>query len=295
MQPTVTFFVTTPRSATQWLAAALSEAYPDRVVAAHEPLGFRYSPCTTLRDPAAAARTARLPVVAAHFRRIEAILAGGRSYVEVGFPAFAMAPALRSAFGDRLRLVQMTRDPVRVAASLVTHRWYVDGARDDVHGVVALTPADRGVLMKDYAARWPDMSAFEKGLFLWAEIHAYGLEVEAGAPPGGFARFRAEGLLGPDPCDRRRLAAFLGLPDRAAWLDAHKTRVDRFHNTTTETIDPHLLSRHPEIAALAERLGHAARSADRDALATRYRRTSVQALRRMARRTARRIAAAVIG
>jgi len=293
MQPTVTFFVTTPRSATQWLGAALGDAYPDLVVAEHEPLGFRYRPSATLRDPEAAMAMARTPEIAGHLARIQAIVDSGRSYVEVGFPTFGITPALRRMFGDRLHLVQMTRDPVRVAASLVTHRWYIDGARDDVHGMVALTPSDAGVMMKSYAARWPTMTAFEKGLFLWAEIHAYGLEVEAETPRERFARFRAEDLLAPPSSRRRKLAAFLDLPERAAWTVAPESRIDRFHNTTTETIDPRQLSLHPEIVALARRLGYAADDTDHAALTERYRRTTAQSIRRMARRTAKHVASAL--
>ena len=167
---------------------------------------------------------ARTPEIAGHLARIQAIVDSGRSYVEVGFPTFGITPALRRMFGDRLHLVQMTRDPVRVAASLVTHRWYIDGARDDVHGMVALTPSDAGVMMKSYAARWPTMTAFEKGLFLWAEIHAYGLEVEAETPRERFARFRAEDLLAPPSSRRRKLAAFLDLPERAKSTDGRKAK-----------------------------------------------------------------------
>jgi len=295
MQLVATFFITTARSATQWLAASFNEAYGDLLKAEHEPLDFAYAPCRTLRNPAALDALADEPGIRAHLDHIHATLDGGRSYVEVGFPAFAMAPLLRREFGDALRLVQMTRDPVRVAASLVTHHWYAGDRRPDVRGTVALTPADPGVLMKNYAGRWASMSPFEKGLFYWAEVHAYGLEVEAETPPGRFARFRAEDLLDADPAERRRLGAFLGLPERGAWLAAPARHVDSHRHTTTETIDPRAIAWHPEVVALAERLGYSTQSADAAELANRYRRPAAELYQRVVRRAVKRMVAVFFG
>ena len=120
MTGTVTFFITTARSGTQWLTAALREAYGDALVARHEPLGYRYRPKVTLRDPDALRALVRQPEIAAHFATIRTVSAE-RPYVEVGFPAYALAPALREEFGEALRLVQLTRHPLRVAGSLVSH------------------------------------------------------------------------------------------------------------------------------------------------------------------------------
>lgn len=295
MDPLVVFFITTARSATQWLALSLDEAYGDLLEAQHEPVGFDYAPCRTLRNPAALKALADAPAIRAHFDHIHAVLDGGRSYVEVGFPGFALAPLLRREFGDALRLVQLIRDPARVAASLVTHQWYVEGKRADVQGTVALTPADPGVAMTDYSDRWATMSAFEKGLFYWGEVHGYGLEVEAQAPPGRFARFRAEDLLDADPAERRRLCAFLGLPERDAWLDAPAQHVDRFRHTTTETIAPGAIARHPAIVALAEQFGYATDESDAASLAERYRRPLAPRLRRRATRAVKRLIAAFVG
>lgn len=295
MEPLAVFFITTARSATQWLTASLNEAYSDLVVATHEPVGYAYAPCRTLRNPDALEAMAADPAVRAHLDGVHAILAAGRSYIEVGFPAFALAPLLRREFGDRLRLVQLTRDPVRVAASLVTHHWYVADARRDVQGTVALTPFDPGVSMQDYAGRWEAMTAFEKGLFYWAEVHAYGEEVAAEAGPDRFARFRAEDLLVADPAERRRLTTFLGLPERAAWLAAPAQVVDQHRHTTSKPINPHTLSWHPGIMKLAQRLGYAVDTVDASAVAERYRRPPAQRFRRKALRAVKRLVTIFIG
>lgn len=290
MDPTAAFLVTTARSGTQWLAAALSEVYPDLPDVDHEPVGCAYAPCRTLRDADALAALAAESAIRAHLDRVHTTLGEGRSYVESGFPAFAIAPLAARAFGDRLRHVQLVRDPVRVAALLVTHMWYGQRARADVQGTVAMTPFCPGVRLHGYRARWERMSAFEKGLCYWAEVHLYGLELEAAAPTDRFARFRTEDLVADDPTERRRLCAFLDLPERATWLAAPARQVDGHRHTTTEPIDPRELERHPEIVALAERFGYRA-GTDADtaqALSARYRAGRIAAFALRARRALRR-------
>jgi hypothetical protein len=270
VRPTVTFFITTARSGTQWLAAALREAYGEALVAAHEPLGYRYRPKATLRDPVALRSLAREPEVAAHFAAIHRIR-DERPYVEVGFPTHALAPLLREEFGEALRLVQLTRHPVRVAGSLLSHGWYQRGRRPDIAADVAPEPSDRGVKLPHYATRWADMTSFEKGLYYWFQVHDYGREVGASAPPGQFARFSFERLL-DNPGARAAFAGHLGLDDRPGWREKPMAQlVDRFHRRTAQPIDPARLATHPEIAALAAELGYRLADLDAGELRRRYR------------------------
>ncbi len=284
---TATFFVTTARSGTQWLARQLNRHFDDLLEARHEPVGYLYRPRDTLRDPAALRALRAEPAVAAHFDAIHAIMAE-RAYVEVGFPAYALAPLLREEFGENLRLVQLTRHPVKVAASLVTHGWYCDGGRDDIARAVAPTPADPGVTLKSYAARWPGMTPFEKSLFYWYEVHRYGMEVAETAPPGGFARFRLEDLTG-DPAAKDALRDFLGLPERPDWTAAERRHEDRFQGKTGEEIDPAAILRHPGILALAAELGYAPEDIDAAEFAARYVRSPLERLRAGLGRARRRI------
>lgn len=274
---TATFFVTTARSGTQWLTRALNRHFDDLLEARHEPVGYLYRPRRTLRDPAALERLRAEPAVVAHFDHIHGVLAE-RAYVEVGFPAYALAPLLRAEFGEKLRLVQLVRHPVKVAASLVTHGWYCKGAREDIAQAVAPTPTDPGVTLKAYASRWPAMTPFEKSLFYWYEVHRYGKEVEAASPPGRFARFRLEDLTAA-PEARDALRRFLGLPDRPGWTAAEQRRDDRFRAKTDEVIDPAAITRHPEILALAEELGYAPQDIDAAEFAARYVRSPLERLR----------------
>jgi hypothetical protein len=270
MTRTVTFFITTARSGTQWLTAALREAFGDALVARHEPLGYRYRPKATLRDPDALREMARQPEVAAHFAAIRKVRAE-RPYVEVGFPAYALAPVLREEFGEALRLVQLTRHPVRVAGSLVSHGWYQRGRRADLAADVAPVPSDPGVTLPEYAARWPEMTAFEKALYYWFQVHDYAREVAASAPPGQFARFAFERLL-DDAGTRAAFAAHLGLDDRPGWRERPTARVvDRYPRRTAEAIEPWRVSAHPEIVALAEALGYRLAEVEARELEQRYR------------------------
>jgi len=250
-----TFVITTARSGTQWLCKSLQAIFPDLLVAEHEPIGYACAPKRCLRDPAASAALRAEPVVQQHLNRIHDVLRH-KSYIEVGFPAFAAAPLLAAEFGTRLRLVQLVRHPVRVAASIVTHRWFDPSQRDDIKADIALAPTDPGVrLLQHYCEQWPNMSPFEKALFYWAEVHLYGLEVRDELPAVPFLQLTFEDLLA-DSAARERLAAFLSVPYRPAWNDAPAIRIDEQRRVTMHTINPSEVHKHPEIVALAERFGY---------------------------------------
>jgi hypothetical protein len=104
------------------------------------------------------------------------------------------------------------------------------------------------------------MTAFEKGLFYWAEVHLYGLEVRKELPEVPFLQLTFEDLLAGTPA-QERLAAFLEVPYRAAWRDASAIRIDAIPNDTN-TIDRSPLQDHPEIASLAKDFGYDIGDAD---------------------------------
>ena len=271
MNSYVTFFVTTARSGTQWTGNTLGRLFPDALRAEHEPLGYLYRPSSTLRNAVALRECCADPRIRAHFDGIHRTLDSGKSYVEVGFPAFAMEPALRREFGDRLRIVQLTRNPINVAASLVTHGWYVRNKRSDLQGTVALTPGSTGIILKDYGTRWNRMSAFEKGLFYWYEVHRFGVELEATSRSETFARFQFEQLRA-DPSEFARLLAFLGLPARQLQGGRKGRKVDNFVHRTAEPINPKHAARHPRIMDLARHLGYTPEQDDLREVAQRYQR-----------------------
>ena len=153
---------------------------------------------------------------------------------------------------------------------------------------MAPEPTDPGVTLPGYRARWAEMTAFEKAVYYWFQVHDYGREVEASAPPGQFARFAFERLL-DDAAARTAFSAHLGLDDRPAWREGPTVRiVDRFHNRTAEPIDPRRVAAHPEIVALAEAFGYQIAEVDARELEQRYRKPwplrALAALGRIARR-----------
>jgi hypothetical protein len=202
-----------------------------------------------------------------------------RSYVEVGFPAFAAAPLLRDEFGERLQLVQLVRNPVQVAASIVTHRWYSSGGRSDIKANVALTPSDAGVRLRNYAGRWTAMSEFEKALFYWAEVHLYGLEVQTRLSAVPFFQVSFEDLLGQRDA-RVAFARFLDVPYRRGFDSAPSERRDRFKRRTPVKIEPGRIWELPEVVALARRFGYEIGAVAPQEFQARYRRSRIQSAKR---------------
>ena len=285
---TVTFFITTARSGTQSLYAALHTAYSDLLVAEHEPIRYAYAPKQCLRNPGALAALRIKPVVRQHLDHIHEVLRH-KSYVEVGFPAFAAAPLLAEEFGRRLRLVQLVRHPVRVAASLVTHRWFDPGQRDDIQTNIVPAPTDPGVHFKHYRDRWPHMSPFEKALFYWSEVHLYGLEVRDAHPSVPFLPLTFEDLM-VQTAAHERLAAFLNVPYRPEWSKALARRIDNHRRTTVDTIDLAEVYKHPEIITLAKRFGYDVGDIQERHLMMRYRGSwIIRTLRQLKRALGRRI------
>lgn len=284
--PTVTFFITTARSGTQWVRSTLNRIYGDLVVAEHEPLGYRYNPRRTIRNRTRLRSLLKDPAIRGHFDRIRNIIEH-RHYVEVGFPAFALAPLLREEFGDRLRLVQLTRNPLNVAASTVTHHWFTEGARTDIADAILIKPGEPGAALAHYADRWSSMTGFERGLYYWYQVHAYGREQEKLSPSGRFARFRFEDLINRREA-RQDLTAFIGLPERDGWEESTRVRVDGHHRKTSEEIDPARIDRHLEIVELARELGYSLGSVDPQRLKQRYQTSRYMLMARDFRRGAMR-------
>lgn len=277
---TVTFFITTARSGTQWFHQTLANVYSDLLVLEHEPIRYSYSPRRCLRNPPALAALRTDPIVRRHLDRIHKI-SKERDYIEVGFPAFAAAPLLWEEFQERLRFVHLVRHPVRVAASVVTHRWFDPDPLDraDLKEHVVLTPTDPGVCLGHYAGRWANMTAFEKALFYWTEVHLYGREVQDAFFAVPFLRVNFEDVLAREET-RQQFARFLGVPYRSDWDTFLSRRIDRYHNRIHTTIDLRSIYSMPEVTHLAATMGYDVDSIESGELQQRYRLSLVSRLRR---------------
>jgi hypothetical protein len=261
-------FLNTGRCGTQWLADGLRRLHPE-LDAEHEPLGPLYKPRRYFRryeDPDA---LLEVDEVTEHMARIER---GTRPYAETGWPLFPALPLLARRLGNRLRVVHLTRHPVPSALSHLAHNSYAGSPRDDAYTRWAtLGPEDPRVFGREYAERWAELSAYEKCLFWWTEVHQFALELPGRIPEVPVHRVQAERLLAGERPAVEGLLDFMGLRWHEGWL-AHADRmVDRWHHHTADDVDPLTIHRHPRTLAIAAELGYDLDSLDLAALEARYR------------------------
>lgn len=254
MKTSATFFLTTARSGTQWIHHSLAQLFPDTLVVEHEPVGYAYQPRRCLRNAKMQRKIRAERIVARHIERIHRILET-KSYVEVGFPSYGVMPLLAREFGDRLKIVQYLRHPVRVAASLVTLGFYDRSARPDLDTSISPQPFDPGARLAQFRGRWETMSRFERGLYYWSEVHGYGRELRSACPHTPFHRTRFEDLL-RSSAEQRRLNRFLDVGSSPNWNGLESSRQDRFRTYTTGAIDVGAARRHPEVETLAGEFGY---------------------------------------
>jgi hypothetical protein len=206
-----------------------------------------------------------------HLNDIHKFLSNG-DYIETGWPAFAAIPLFQQEYGPRIRVVQIARNPVYSACSMVTHHYYQPERRDDGftrHAV--LQPTDDGVLHKEYAASWDAMSAYEKCLFHWMEIHAYGLETQAAsAGKVDWFQVRMEDLVNQETGRLAELIDFLGLPRRSEIFKTPQVPVDLWHQKTDVAIQWEQIRKHPAVMEMAASLGYDAEVATTQYITDRY-------------------------
>ena len=260
-------FLSTGRCGTQWLTHCLRE-HDARVAVEHEPIGPLYRPRSYFRcysDPEA---ILAVPEVRAHVERI----AGERHYIETGWPVFAALPLLADRFADRLRVVHLTRHPIPTALSHLAHSSYAGSPRDDAYTRLAtLGPSDPNVFQPEYAARWVELSDYEKCLFWWTEVNQFGLEFPERYGEIPFLRVKSEELLGGDRSALEDLVEFMGLAWDDAWLARTDRVVDKWHHRTDRDVDPFQIHRHTTTMETARHLGYDLDDVDLGALEARYR------------------------
>jgi hypothetical protein len=258
------FVLSTGRCGTQWLAGVLARACADRAEVTHEPLDSDYAPRAMLAagDPAGLAADIAAPIHE-HVAVIEETLAT-KSYIECGHPLWSTLPYLLERFAGRARVVHLVRHPVPTAFSWVTQSVYTPPLSRHVEEKVLLSPFDEGVQFPEYRHRWPSLTPYEKALYYWAEVNAFGLRLEERTEVP-WLRVRFEDLLRGAALPR--LLEFTG-------IDADSTSparaVDDFHFVTTSWSDPRAIGRHPEVVRVAEALGYDPLRFDEEQLRRRY-------------------------
>lgn len=246
-------FLSTGRCGTQWIADTFARVYEDVADVTHEPIDAHYRPRDFLRTYERFDDMLAIDAVKRHLERVEKTIES-RTYIETGWPVYAAIPLYIETFGaDAVGIVRVPRHPVHVAASFVTHGFW-HGRADEfaTHGV--LDPWAPGVAMSEYSARWKGMSAYEKCLYWWAELHLYGTELREHYPTVSFHDIKFEDLFRPGDASLPEMVSFLGLPDRGV-ADAIGQRVDQ-HRRRGGGFDWWEIFDHPKVLAVAESLGY---------------------------------------
>jgi hypothetical protein len=258
------FVFSTGRCGTQWLAAVLAAALGERAEVVHEPLHSDYAPreMLTAADPARLDPELGDPILE-HVAFIEQTLAA-RSYVECGHPLWSTLPYLLRRLPGRTRVVHLVRHPVPTALSWVTHGAYTPPMAPHLSEKVPLSPFDDGVRLAEYTERWPLLTPYEKALFYWAEVNAFGLSLaaSAGVP---WLRVRFEELVRGDAYPR-----LLNFAGAAGAPTPPEDVVDEYRYVTRFWSSPGLIERHPAVLRIAAELGYDPLAFDEAELRRRY-------------------------
>jgi hypothetical protein len=248
------FFLSTGRCATQWFADSLARHYQDLAVVRHEPFQKRYEPRRYFRAYHNGERPPLTRDIQQHLDSICTTLESSH-YIEVGWPCYGVLPFFLSRLHGRVKLIHLYRHPVRVAASLATHRVYSRGQWSDT---VAIAPSDRGVSQSELdGRRWSSMSEFEKCLFWWTEINHFALRLKSDYSSVPWLSLQYEQVFGEHGTDTlSELLRFLSFPHRDAFLQATGTSKDLFVSKTHAALDLRAIEKYPHTLSVMSSLGY---------------------------------------
>ena len=198
--PRVIFFLSTGRCSTQFLARLLDLGQPKALVV-HEGAGPNYKPAQVFRRNEYDRVVAETHQLRDQFKRIEAQLALGKTFIDTGWPAYAWGPYFAQRFGAAFRFAHLVRNPFAIAASMSTHLLLDD--RDDTlskYGVIRAHHPQ--AVFAQFKGQYAAFSRYERGLFHWLEVNTYLLEQHNMAGFLGLYRFE-EMYAGPAPLAKK--------------------------------------------------------------------------------------------
>ena len=163
------------------------------------------------------------PAIAGHLQQWDALLAA-QPVVDFGWTTSCLAPALAITRPQQLRVLVLTTHPVVVAASFANRGHYTL----NVNPAWAISPAHANVRHPQYASRWERMSPYEKGLFRWLEITAYGLEFLERFPAIPSLRLHSDDVFA-DPAKAREIAELFGFAHARFDFDVPRNESMREH------------------------------------------------------------------
>ena len=262
-----TFILSTGRCGTQWLAHFFEVAAGDSFAVTHEPLESLYVPRRMLaaKSPSNLPPEDREPIEE-HLASIENVLKK-TSYIECGHPCWSSIPFLIDHLKQDVRIIHLVRHPVPTAWSWLTHRAYCPPLYPALPEKILLSPFDTGAHFPEYRGRWGTMSPYEKALYYWLEVNAFGLRLSEEAR-AKWLTVSFEELFAR--ATQERLLEFVGAEPGRADLASLGGQVDRLRAYSELAVDPFQIAAHAEILRLAERFGYDPLRFDAQALKHRY-------------------------
>lgn len=209
--------ISTGRSGTAFLAHTLKATYyPDAEVFHEDVEEFQSKPGKYLwhTEKTDLEQMRADPIISAHVRRI-AELSRTRPYVDVGHPALTLIPLLLDEFPGRVRLLHLVRDPVSAAASMAVRGMYhrrFEGLEGPGFNFPP-NPTQTRCAKPEFAARWMNMTPFEKNLWRWGEYHLFALAIHQRRPDAPYMKLLSSQLF-QNSKSLQMIADFYGLPNR---------------------------------------------------------------------------------
>lgn len=274
------FVLSAGRSGTQWLTDYLQRSYDDVITADHEPAlpGFRVRDFHNL--PYDRERVDQIGPVRHHFDYIGRVLSD-RPYIETGWPSSRLVTYAADRFPGRVRVLQLTRNPVQNAMSLAAQGMHGSPqAENDDALSTQLDPLAAGCRWRPTDNEWRAWTPYERCLYQWYELHASAQDLQALVGESNFLHLRSEDLFAGSDDAFDALHDFLDLPRRISGEAAAGRKVDRFQRYAEDIPDWHLILKHDRVVRLAEGMGYNLDVVDDESLKARYGQTWGNYLRR---------------
>lgn len=265
-----TFFISTGRCGTQWFADKLSTHYSDLAVVDHEPFQADYETRFYFNAYHKKEDVKFSDVINEHLESINNITQN-LQYIETGWPAYGMLPFILSRFQGRVKVVHLYRNPLKVAASLTTHRVY---SREKWTEAVSILPSDYGVAQGYLDGdEWNSMSEFEKCLFWSTEINHFALDLKRNFSSVPWLSVKFEDVFSENgTSELRKILEFLSLPEREEFYASREQTTDRFSLKTDETLEVRSLKKYPKAIEQMQLLGYSEDTVGTLGIKSRYKR-----------------------
>jgi hypothetical protein len=254
----VIVFLTTPRCGTQWFFKNLREHYKKEITVLHEPIKYEYNLKLNLGNYDSILKPENNQKLEEHFDFVDNETQN-KIYVEIGWQSIAGVSKFHEKFKDRLKFVHLYRNPINVAASLVTHNWYA-GLDIERSEKAELTPFDPGASLTFYKDRWNHLDYFEKSLYFWTEINLRAIEIKNRYSSIPFFTLKFENIFNTNTESSRislhELLPFIGLEYKEEMLRSIQIKYDNHKQRTYNKIDWKLINKHNQIIELSNKLGY---------------------------------------